>query len=117
MEKIDTTQFITVAELRETLGSSIRAAWRAIDRVGRDKCVIKFLGRTLVRKSMIKELREHYYPYYSDAHHAKVKEWGAAGGTAKARNAAKAARLAKREEALAAAKAVEKKKSKKAAAQ
>lgn len=88
MEQIDLAQYMTIAELREELECGQRSVWRVIDRVGREKCCIRFLNATLVRRSMLEELRSHYYPYYSEAHQARVKEWGAAGGQTKAKNMA-----------------------------
>jgi len=95
MEKIDLSKYLTIAELRDELGCSQRAVWRVIDRVGREKCCIRFLNATLVRKSMLEELRAHYYPYYSDAHQAMVKQWGAQGGATKAANAAARAKTSR----------------------
>jgi hypothetical protein len=84
MEKINLGDYMTVAEAREALGASQRGIWRAISRAGRDKVCIRFLDRTLVKKSALAVLKEHYYPYYSEAHQSKVKEWGSRGGKAKA---------------------------------
>ena len=98
MENIDLKQYMTVTEARDALGAGQRAIWRVINRVGREKCCITFLGRTLIRRASLDDLKAHFYPYYSEAHQAMVKTWGAEGGNAKARNAKKAkkARAAKR---------------------
>jgi hypothetical protein len=96
MERIDLSKYMTVAELRAEIGCSQRVVWRVIDRVGRERCCIKLLNATLVKKSMLEELRSHYYPYYSEAHQAMVKEWGAQGGATKAANAAAAEEATKR---------------------
>lgn len=98
MENLDLKKYMTVAEARDALGASQRAIWRVIDRVGRENCCITFLGRTLVRRDALDAMKAHFYPYYSEAHQAMVKAWGAEGGNAKARNAkrAKKARAAKR---------------------
>lgn len=92
MEQIDLKDFVTVAEAREAIGASQRGIWRAISRAGRDKVCIRFLDRTLVRKSALPLLKQHFYPYYSDAHQSMVQEWGRRGGTAKAKAAKKAKR-------------------------
>jgi len=87
MERVDLSKYLTIAEAREAIGCGQRTLWRIIDRVGRQRCCIRVLNATLVKKSMLEELRAHYYPYYSDAHQAMVREWGASGGEAKAANA------------------------------
>lgn len=87
MESIDLKNYLTVNEAAEAMGASLSGFWRAIRRIGRDKVCIEFLSRTLVRKDRLHLLKENFYPYYSDAHQAKVKEWGAKGGHAKAANA------------------------------
>lgn len=84
MEQIDLGDYMTVAEARDAIGASPRGIWRAINRAGRDKVCIRFLDRTLVRKSAIEVLKQHYYPYYSEAHQSMVQEWGRRGGEAKA---------------------------------
>jgi len=85
-ETIDLSQYMTVAEARDLIGAAPRGIWRAIARAGRDKVTVKFFGRTLVRKDAIEAIRAHYYPYYSEAHQAMVKKWGAKGGTQKVIN-------------------------------
>lgn len=94
MQKIDLEQYMTITEAREALGSGQRGIWRAIERAGRENVCFTFLGRTLVRKDKIDLLREHYYPYYSEAHQKMVKAWGAAGGHAKAKKTRAAAKKA-----------------------
>lgn len=89
MEKINLGDYMTVAEARDAIGASQRGIWRAISRAGRDKVCIRFLDRTLVRKSALEVLKQHYYPYGSEAHQGMVKEWGRRGGTAKAKTAEK----------------------------
>lgn len=98
MENIDLKKYMTVTEARDAIGASQRAIWRILDRVGRDKCCITFLNRTLVRRDSLDLLKAHYYPYYSEAHQAMVKTWGSEGGNQKAKNAknAKNAKKAKR---------------------
>lgn len=90
--KIDLEKLMTVAEARDAIGCSPRAIWRAIQRAGRDGVVVEVLGRTMVRKDRLEVIRQHYYPYYSEAHQAQVKEWGRKGGSAKAANARAAKR-------------------------
>lgn len=96
MENIDLKKYMTVTEARDAIGASQRAIWRILDRVGRDKCCITFLNRTLVRRDSLDLLKAHYYPYYSEAHQAMVKTWGAEGGNQKAKNAKKAKRATAR---------------------
>ena len=40
----------------------------------------------IVIREAIPMIKAHYYPYYSDAHQARVREWGSAGGHARAKN-------------------------------
>ncbi len=91
--------YMTVQEAREAIGCSPRAIWRAIARAGRERVVVEILGRTLVKKASLDEIKAHYYPYYSEAHQAMVKEWGRRGGTQKGINAKKAARRTARKRA------------------
>lgn len=92
MDKIDLSLYLTIPEARDAIGASQRGIWRAISRAGRDKVTVKFLGRTLVKKSAIEELKSHFFPYYSEAHQSMVKKWGAKGGTQKRINAERAAK-------------------------
>jgi hypothetical protein len=89
VEKINLGDYMTVAEARDAIGASPRGIWRAISRAGRDKVCIRFLDRTLVRRSALEVLKQHFYPYGSDAHQGMVREWGRRGGTAKAKTAKK----------------------------
>lgn len=87
MKNVDLSKLMTIAEARAALGCGQRAIYRIIDRAGRKNVVVELLGRTLVRKDALETLKAHYYPYYSEAHQAMVKEWGRRGGTKKAVNA------------------------------
>jgi len=92
MKSLDLADFLTIAEARAALGCGQRAIYRIIDRAGRESVCVEILGRTLIKKSALKTLKAHYYPYYSEAHQAMVKEWGRRGGTQKAVNARRGGR-------------------------
>jgi len=80
---------MTPEQAAEAIGAtSKRAIYRAIARAkasGTDVTVAPF-GRMLVRRDMLAVLKGFYFPYYSEAHQANVKKWGAAGGAAKSAN-------------------------------
>lgn len=63
-------------------GANKRAVYRAIKRARADghECCVEVLGRFGVLKDKVEILRKYYYPYYSEAHQAMVKKWGASGG-------------------------------------
>jgi hypothetical protein len=65
-------------------GANNRAVYRAIKRARADghECCVEILGRFGVPKDKVEILKRYYYPYYSDAHQAMVKKWGASGGRA-----------------------------------
>jgi hypothetical protein len=65
-------------------GANNRAVYRAIKRARADghECCVEILGRFGVPKDKVEILKQYYYPYYSDAHQAMVKKWGASGGRA-----------------------------------
>ena len=87
IQTIDLSQYMTTREVQEALGCSPRAVWRAIERAGgREGICVKVLNRTLILKDKLDLLKAHYYPYYSDAHQANVKLWGAMGGHTRAAN-------------------------------
>ena len=86
------SDYLTVAEAMAELGCSRRGLYRCIDRVGEDVACATVLGKRVILRSKLPLLKEHYYPHYSDAHQAMVKQWGAAGGKAKAANARAAKR-------------------------
>lgn len=95
--KIDTDKLLTVEEAGEQLGTNKRAVYRALKRAAAagKQITVEVFGRTLIPVKNVEVLREFYYPYYSDAHQRKVKEWGAAGGNtrwAKARAAKRSTR-------------------------
>lgn len=96
MTIIDPSKYLTVEEAAEAIGCNRRALYRAMDRVGRDEVSLDFLGRRLIFADKLAVLKEHYYPYYSDAHQSMVKEWGRRGGTQKKLNSVKKARARKR---------------------
>lgn len=88
--KIETNNYLTVAEAMEELGCPRRAVYRAIARAklaGHD-VTETVLGREMIVRKMLPTLKRFYFPYYSEAHQAMVKEWGRKGGSTKAKNAA-----------------------------
>lgn len=89
--KLDTANYLTIAEAQAALGCSPRGVYRAITRARAAGNVVteEVFGRTLVIRSALDTLKKFYFPYYSEAHQAMVKQWGSKGGTAKARNASR----------------------------
>lgn len=89
--KIDTDDYLTCEQVAEILGGAPkRAVYRAIKRCkaeGTDPTETIW-GLMLVKRSALELVKSHYYPYYSDAHQANVRRWGALGGLTKAANAA-----------------------------
>lgn len=85
----DLGDYLTVEEAAEAIGCNRRAVQRAMTRAGIDDVSILFLGRRLVRSDKLDVIKAHYYPYYSEAHQAMVKQWGKMGGSTKAANRAK----------------------------
>lgn len=86
MDAIDISQYMTVTEARDAIGASQRAIWRVLDRAGREEVTIKFLGRTLVRRDALPKLEAAFFPFGSENRERAVREWGRAGGAAKAAN-------------------------------
>ncbi len=87
--KIETDDYLTVEDAMAALGCSKRGVYRSAARAvesGHD-VFAELFGIRLIRRAAIAAMKKHYYPYYSKAHQARVKEWGSKGGTAKARNA------------------------------
>ena len=88
--KIETNDYLTVEDAMVALGCSKRGVYRSAARAaesGHD-VFAELFGIRLIRRSAIAAMKQHYYPYYSEAHQAHVKEWGSKGGSAKAKNAA-----------------------------
>jgi len=90
MSKIDTTQFMTIDEAVEAVGCNRRALYRAMNRAGFDTVTTLLFGKRLVMRDKLDAIKANYFPYYSEAHQAMVKTWGASGGAAKAANRKKA---------------------------
>jgi selenocysteine lyase/cysteine desulfurase len=81
--KIDTDQLLTIEQAAEAIGApNKRPVYRALKRAAEAGRVlsVSLFGKTLVPQANIEELKEYYYPYYSEAHQRVVKSWGAAGG-------------------------------------
>lgn len=87
--KVDTKDLMTCTQVMKAIGCPRRAVYRAAKRAEEDGCVVRteILGKVFFLRSGLESLRKHYYPYYSDAHQAMVKEWGRRGGSAKAKHA------------------------------
>jgi hypothetical protein len=83
--KIEVDQLLTIGETAQAIGApNKRPVYRALKRAadaGRVLSVSLF-GKTLVPRANIDELREFYFPHYSEQHQRMVKKWGAAGGRA-----------------------------------
>lgn len=92
MATIDLNLYLTIEDAAKAVGCSRRALYRAIARIGREEVCVSVLGRSLVKKSAVAEIKKHYYPHTSAARKAMAKEWGAAGGRRKAANARKASK-------------------------
>ena len=86
--KIDTENYLTAAQAAEELGACKRAVYRAMARATEDgkETFVKIFGRSLLPRNRLAVLKAYYYPPYSEAHQAKVKEWGASGGSTKRDN-------------------------------
>lgn len=81
--KIDTDQMLTIEQAAAAIGApNKRPVYRALKRAAEAGRVlsISLYGRTLIPVANVEELKEYYYPYYSDSHQRAVKKWGAAGG-------------------------------------
>jgi hypothetical protein len=88
MNTIDLDQYLTRDQACKALGCSVRTLWRTLDRAGRDEVCVTLFGRTLIRKDKIPMIKEHYYGVGTKARTRMAKQWGASGGTTKARNRA-----------------------------
>lgn len=76
---------LTPEQAAEAIGAtSKRAVYRAIARAkaAGTAVTVRPFGKMLVKRDMLAVLKSYYYPYYSEAHQANVKKWGAAGGAA-----------------------------------
>jgi hypothetical protein len=81
--RIDTDKLLTIEEAAEAIGApNKRPVYRALKRAADAGRVlsISIYGRTLVPVANVEELKEYYYPYFSESHQRMVKKWGAAGG-------------------------------------
>jgi len=86
--KIDTNDYITMAEAREILDASPRGFYRAVRRAGLDDVTREFFGVRVVLKSKLPLIKENYFPMGSPQRSVAAAEWGHVGGTTKARNRA-----------------------------
>jgi hypothetical protein len=86
--KIDTENYLTAAQAAAELGASKRAIYRAMARAAEDgkETFQTIFGRSLIPRNKLDVLKSYYYPPYSEAHQAKVREWGASGGSTKRDN-------------------------------
>ena len=87
--KIDLDKLWTIAQVGEHMGTNARAVYRALKRAkedGQPELCVPVLGRVLIPVENIPTIQKYYYPYYSEAHQANVKKWGAQGGSKKKAN-------------------------------
>lgn len=85
--KIETDDYITMAEARDILDASPRGFYRAVRRAGLEECSVELWGIRLIKKAKLNLIRENFYPFGSEQREEALKAWGCAGGTAKAANA------------------------------
>ena len=81
--KIDTEKMLTIEEAADAIGApNKRPVYRALKRAADAGRVlsISVYGRTLVPRANVEELKQYYYPYYSEQHQRMVRKWGASGG-------------------------------------
>ena len=92
--KIETQDFLTVAQAMAVVDCSRRALYRAIKRAADEGAVVtqEVLGRRLILRSAIPVIKKHYYPFGSDKRSEMAKQWGAKGGSTKAANRRKSRR-------------------------
>jgi hypothetical protein len=93
--KIDPNEFLTAEQAAVEMGApNKRSLYRAMKRAREagETVTVELFGRSLIPRAKIEVLKRYYYPYYSDAHQAMVKEWGRRGGAQKWKNAARAAK-------------------------
>lgn len=92
---MNTENLLTITQAAKAIGApNRRAVYRALKRAEANGRVlyIKAFEKTLIPVKHVKELKNYYYPYYSDAHQKMVQEWGRRGGTQKGINARAAKR-------------------------
>jgi hypothetical protein len=91
MATINPKDFLTPDEAYKIIGCSRRAFYRAVKRVGADAVTVRMFGRRLFRRDKLPLIKEHYFPFGSERRHELAVAAGHAGGTAKAKNLARAA--------------------------
>lgn len=78
--------YLTIPAAAAAIGApNRRAVYRAIARAeaaGEGEMTVVFFEKRVVPKKNLPTLTKYYFPYYSDAHQAMVKVWGAKGGAA-----------------------------------
>ena len=87
--KIDLDKLWTIAQVGTHMGTNARAVYRALKRAkedGQPELCVSVLNRVLIPVENIPVIQKYYYPYYSEAHQANVKKWGARGGSTKKAN-------------------------------
>lgn len=92
MDAIDPKDYLTMIQTAKKIGCPRRSLYRIIDRLGVDRVCTTVFGRRLVHKSMLPMIRQEYAPFGSDRRHEIAVACGHAGGTAKAKNRARAAK-------------------------
>jgi|APGre2960657373_1045057.scaffolds.fasta_scaffold47529_4 hypothetical protein len=89
-DTIDPKDYLTMIQTAAKVGCTRRSLYRIIDRLGVSRICTTAFGRRLVHKSMLPLIKAEYAPMGSERRHEIALVAGKAGGTAKARNRAKA---------------------------
>lgn len=89
--KIETNDYLTIGEAAEAIGASPRGISRAINRAGRDEVTAVFWGHMVVKRSMLSEIKKHYFQRGTKRASIAAKHFGHLGGSQKAANARKRA--------------------------
>jgi len=90
--KINPSDYMTIQQAAEAMGTNKRAVHRAIARAREagHEVVDSIVGRSVIHKKNLATLKQFYFPIYGENHQAMVKEWGRRGGATKAANREKA---------------------------
>lgn len=97
MTDADFNDYLSMPDTAKTLKMPRRTLYRIIDRLGVDKVVTRAFGRRVIHRSFLPMIKAEHAVPGSKRRREIAKLAGHKGGTAKARNAARAARAAKRE--------------------
>jgi hypothetical protein len=89
-DTIDPKDYLTMIQTAAKVGCTRRSLYRIIDRLGVSRICTTAFGRRVIHKSMLPLIKAEYAPMGSERRHEIALVAGKAGGTAKARNRAKA---------------------------